>query len=158
MPKANEGRVSMQVIVQKLDAALEIGQSTQNTVNEMREHLAKHQVHIDQWIGPPSIEDKLRSYVDERNQHKENNFTQALMNLQKVVSLETENAQLKTQAEIRETNKTIEATDATRKIQHTENSKRYEDHEKRMRWLEYRVYGVAGAVIALQIYKDFFAK
>lgn len=151
MPRVNEGRVTMEVIAEKVGATLELATSTKIVVDELRENQARQQVHIDQWIGPPSLEDRMRSYVDAGDEHKQNNFMQALGNAQKVIELKLENSELKLQA-------SIEQGDSTRKLQHSENSKRSQDHETRMRKLELRVFTGMGALAALELYLRFIGK
>lgn len=158
MPRINEGRVTMEVIAEKVGATLELATSTKIVVDELRENQARQQVHIDQWIGPPSIEDRMRAYVDERDSHKEASFSSALMNAQKVLELKSENSELRLHAEIRETHQAVAQGEATRKVQHSENAKRYQDHETRMRKLEIRVFTGMGALAALELYLRFIGK
>lgn len=123
---------SMVVIAEKLDTLSTTVSGISETVTEIRDKQLTNDVHMKAVIGPPSLEDRMRGYVDEKISHKENNSQQQLLQVQTILQLEQQNAQLKLEAKISAVELASANTEKERQNNHNENSGRLNKLERNM--------------------------
>lgn len=142
---------SMIVIAEKLDTLTGKVSTIDSTVTEIRDKQIESDVHMKSIIGPPSLEDRLRTYVDEKSDHKTASNQQALIQVQTILQLEQKNCELRLGAQITAVDVRAANTEAERKVDH-------EDNGKRLGKLERNMYLLMGALGALQFVLKFYFK
>jgi hypothetical protein len=141
----------MIVIAEKLDTLKETVSTIDCTVTEIRDKQIENDVHMKNIIGPPSLEDRLRAYVESKKEHERANGQQALIQVQTILQLEQQNAKLQLEAQIKAVDVRSENTETERKANHESNGKRLSKLERNM-------YIAMGAVAALQFVLKFAFK
>ena len=122
----------MVVISEKLDTLTTTVRDVSETVTEIRDKQLKSDVHMENIIGPPSLEDRMRDYVNAKVEHKENNNQQALLQVQTILQLEQKNAKLELEAKINATELASANTEKARIENHKENNSRLTKLERNM--------------------------
>lgn len=97
-------------------------------VSGIAQGFAALEANIKSIVGPPSLEERLRNYIDGRDEHGKRNAQDALVNLQKILEqdsqirqLQTENRILQQSAEIAKLQATTEQTERLRLENHIAN-------------------------------------
>lgn len=133
---------TMVVIAEKLDTLGETVVNISDTVTAIREKQIANDVHMTNIIGPPSLEDRMRQYVNEQDAHKTNNHQQALIQTQTILQLEQKNCQLTLEAQIKAVDTRSEKTEFERAKNHEENGARFAKLERNF----YIGIGALGAI------------
>ena len=134
----------MVVIAEKLDTLTTTVSGISETVTEIRDKQIKNDVHMGDIIGPPSLEDRMRLYVDQKDEHKSANSQQALIQVQTILQLEQKNAKLELEAKIQAVELAAATTEKNRVDNHSENG-------GRLRKLERNMYIAIGGLGALDL-------
>lgn len=135
---------SMIVIAEKLDTLADNVKTIDCTVTEIRDKQLQNDVHMRSIIGPPHLEERLKTYVDAKDEHKQANSQQALIQMQTILQLEQQNAKLQLEAQIK-------AVDVRSENTETERRSNHEDNGKRLGKLERNMYIAIGALGLLQV-------
>lgn len=122
----------MVVIAEKLDTLTTTVTDISETVTEIRDKQLKTDVHMENIIGPPSLEDRMRDYVNSRVEHKGNNTQQTLLQVQTILQLEQKNSKLELEAKINAVELASANTENQRAKNHEENSGRLTKLERNM--------------------------
>lgn len=150
MPTKTKGP-SMIVIAEKLDTLTEKVSTIDSTVTEIRDKQIANDVHMKSIVGPPHLEERLKTYVDNKDEHKHATATQALLQVQTILQLEQKNATLQLEAK-------ISAVDVRAVNTETERKSNHEQNGKRLSKLERNMYLLMGAIAALQFVLKFAFK
>lgn len=134
---------TMVVIAEKLDTLGATVVGISDTVTEIRDKQITNDVHMKSIIGPPSLEERVREYVDKQDAHKHTNLQQSLIQVQTILQLEQKNAQLTLEAKISAVDTRSEKTESERAINHAENG-------RRLNKLERNMYIAVGALAAIE--------
>lgn len=128
-------------------------------VADTKERFAALDVHVKGIVGPPSLEERLRLYVDGRDEHGKKNAQESVQLVQKVLEQSIIISELKLQKEILEAKAASQAngiviaeTEKTRSRDHTENAARHEASEKKQEKTSRVVNIGIGLVLAAQAY------
>lgn len=146
----------MLVIAEKLDTLGQTVTAIDCTVTEIRDKQLQNDVHMRSIVGPPHLEDRLKTYVDAKDEHKQANAQQALIQMQTILQLEQKNATLQLEAQIRAVDLRSENTETERRSNHVDNGKRIRKLERNM----YIAIGALGVLqsAALIVIKVYFSK
>lgn len=128
-------------------------------VADTKERFAALDVHVKGIVGPPSLEERLRLYVDGRDEHGKKNAQESVQLVQKVLEQSIIISELKLHAEILEAKSASQAngiliaeTEKTRSRDHIENANRHEIAEKKQDRTSRIVNIGIGLVLAAQAY------
>lgn len=132
----------MIVIAEKLDTLTEKVSTIDTTVTEIRDKQIANDVHMKTILGPPHLEERLKTYVDSKDEHKSANSQQALLQVQTILQLEQRNSQLQLESKITAVDVRATNTEAERKSNHEANGKRFSKLERNM----YIALGALGAL------------
>lgn len=122
----------MVVIAEKLDTLTTTVSDISDTVTEIRDKQLVNDVHMKDIIGPPSLEDRMRNYINGKIEHKENNNQQQLLQVQTILQLEQKNAKLELEAKINAVELASANTEKERKENHEQNGSRLSKLERNM--------------------------
>lgn len=128
-------------------------------VADTKERFAALDVHVKGIVGPPSLEERLRLYVDGRDEHGKKNAQESVRLVQQVLEQSITISELKLHAEILESKAASQAngikldeTEKTRSRDHLENLNRHEASEKKQEKTSRVVNIGIGLVLAAQAY------
>ena len=131
-------------IAQQLDTVCKTVETIDATVTEIRDQQIANNVHISAIVGPPSLEDKLRAYVDAKTEHKSNNSAQQLVQVQTILQLEQQNSELRLQSQIKTVDERSKITEKDREKNHVENTARFQKIERIL-------YMLVGGLVVVEV-------
>lgn len=131
---------------------------TNAKVNAIWDKQNLHQPHMDSLIGPPSLETRLKEYVDKRDEHKQNSLEQLIVDGNKILELKAENTALKLETRISKISSRAMRTEKTRAENHEDEQDFQDRSNKRFDRLEKVMYMGLGALGAIELVLKFLFK
>ena len=150
--------MTMERVYEKLEAVSDNVDSMATSVKQIENKQITMDMHVSSIMTPPTLETRLKSYVDDAVSRNHASFMQALGNAQTIIQQGQRIAQLEMQSQIKDVASSAAQVERDRTQNHAENQSHGITTDNRLKVIERNMYMLIGALAIIQVIIKFAFK